>query len=298
MNGIGLTEVLLISDEDSDRRLRECILAGMQLSEAMEEVDLFSSREISLIRLAEETGNLAGAFQSIHTSLKDQRELNSKIRTLLIYPLMLLVTAYVFLVCAVYFIVPPLYEMLQELGAENSFLGFIYSISREIPVYVVIALTAVLICHLVKMVKEKELIFRLVLGSQSSRYEEMIFIEELSLLSEGGLDLMESFRILREEGYPCDDLLTRIQNGAGLKEAFQYGDFSPGLLSYLTMAEETGNYSEAFASFVNLRKLYFKDYLKRKTALIEPAAIVIMGLLVFSVAYMIMIPMLGAYESL
>jgi len=297
-NGIALTEALLLSDDDVDKRLRENIINGMRLSEAMKSLELFSNREISLIKLAEETGDLAGAFQSIYVSLKEQRELNSKIMTVLIYPMILLGTAYIFLVSAIYYIVPPLHEMLKELGTENTFLKYINYIHLNIPIEVLLILTASLIFFLAKTYKRKDKIFRLVLGSKTTRYEEMIFIEELTLLSIGGLDLIEIFRILMEEGYPCEILLSSIEDGVGLKDAFQNEGYSPGLLSYLTMAEETGNYTDAFQSYVKLQKVYFKDYLKRKTALIEPAAIIIMGVLVFVVAYIIMIPMLGAYENL
>ncbi|HSR05023.1 MAG TPA: type II secretion system F family protein [Proteiniclasticum sp.] len=297
-NGIALTEALLLTEDDVDKRLRENILNGMRLSEAMRSLELFSNREISLIKLAEETGDLAGAFQSIYISLKEQRELSGKIMTVLIYPMVLLGTAYVFLISAIYYIVPPLYEMLKELGTENEFLKFISYIHLNVPISVLLVLTAALILFLIKTSKSKDKIFRLVLGTKTAQYEEMIFIEELTLLSKGGLDLIEIFQILRGEGYPCENLLSSIEDGVGLKDAFQQEGYSPGLVSYLTMAEETGNYTDAFQSYVNLQKVYFKDYLKKKTALIEPAAIILMGFLVFMVAYIIMIPMLDAYENL
>lgn len=297
-NGIALTEALLLSEDDVDKRLRENILNGMRLSEAMRSLERFSNREISLIRLAEETGDLAGTFQSIYVSLKEQRELSGKIMTVLIYPMILLGTAYVFLVSAIYYIVPPLYEMLKELGTENVFLKYINYIHLNIPISVLLVLTAALIVYLLRTRMSREKIFRLVLGTKTAQYEEMIFIEEFTLLSKGGLDIIEIFRVLEGEGYSCTKLLSSIEDGVGLKDAFKHEGYSPGLLSYLTMAEETGNYTDAFQSYLNLQKVFFKDYLKRKTALIEPAAILIMGLLVFLVAYIIMIPMLGAYENL
>lgn len=298
VNGIGLSEALLLSEHHWDMKLRELILSGMCLSEAMKSLNVFSGREISLIRLAEETGNLAGAFESIHVSLREQRELSSRIRTVMIYPMMLLGTAYLFLVCTIYFIVPPLSEMLQELGAENDLLRMIHSLSAYVPIQGVLLSSVLLGFYLIRVLKHRDKIFQLVLGTRTARYKEMMFIEELSLLSKGGLDLVESLQVLLEEGYPYEELLKEIQSGTGLAESFRKSRFSPGLMRYLIMAEETGNYTEAFASFVSLQKLYFRDYLKRKTALMEPLAIAAMGMLVFFVAYLVMIPMLDAYEGL
>lgn len=296
-NGIGLTEALLLSEDELDGRLRACILSGMHLSEGMMSLGVFSSREISLVRLAEETGDLAGTFHSIHITLKEQRELSSKIRTVLIYPLLLLATAYVFLVCAVYYIVPPLYEMLRELEAENTVLRSLSYIHLHIPLPAILLFTAALLLYLIRTARNSDSLHRWVLGAKTSRYKEMIFMEELSLLTRGGMDLLESLEILKEAGYPCDTLLSSIESGSGLKGAFQKDGFSSVLVGYLSMAEETGNYTDAFTSFVHLEKLYFREYLKKKTALIEPAAIITMGLLVFAVAYIIMIPMLDAYEG-
>lgn len=298
MNGISLSEALHLSEHHWDMELREYILSGMRLSEAMKSLNVFSGREITLIRLAEETGNLAGAFESIHVSLREQRELTSRIRTVMIYPMMLLCTAYLFLVCTIYFIVPPLSEMLKELGAENGLLRTIHSLSVYIPIQGVLLFSVLLGFYLIRILKHRDKIFQLVLGTKTARYKEMMFIEELSLLSKGGLDLVESLQVLLEEGYPCEELLNGIQNGTGLAESFRKDRFSPGLVRYLIMAEETGNYTEAFTSFVSLQKLYFRDYLKRKTALMEPLAIAVMGMLVFFVAYLVMIPMLDAYEGL
>lgn len=297
-NGISLTEALVISEDKTDLKLREMILDGLRLCDAMKSLNVFKDRELSLIRLAEETGDIAGTFESIHITLKDERELKEKIMTVLLYPLLLLVSAVIFFLAAVYYIVPPLHTMLMGLGTENKILAVIYEIGRKIPFgFMSLILILIVSCGILNL-RDKEKLFRLVLGKNMKKYQELRFIDELQLLSGGGLDLLECFKLLEGEGYPCHGLAERIIEGTGFKEAFREEGYSSLLVGYLTIAEETGDYHVAFQSYIKLQKVYFRDFLKKRTAMIEPLSIVIMGAVVFMVSFLIMIPMLDAYENL
>lgn len=297
-SGISLSEVLLITDSEQDMSLRARILEGHRLSEAMDSMGLFRKREISLIRLAEETGDLCGAFQSIHETLKAERELNDRIITVLIYPFLLMLSGLLFLLAAVYYIVPPLHDMLISLNTRNPVLAFLHGVSTVVPMPAALLSVLILVLYLLRRFRDRERIVSLVLGRNMERFREMRFIEELSLLSEGGLDLLQCFQLLHEEGYECMGLAGAIRQGKGFREAFRSEGYSPLLLGYVAMAEETGDFNDAFRSYHQLQKAYFADLLKRRTALIEPAAIILMGLLVFLLSFIIMIPMLDAYENI
>lgn len=281
-----------------DRILRDKILEGLRLSEAMASVELFRRRELGLIRLAEETGNLSGVFKTIHETLKEEREINEKIMTVLIYPLLLLFSGLVFFLAAVYFIVPPLHDMLLSLNTRNFILAFLHGVSSAVPLPVAGAGVVFLVLYLIQRMRDREQIITLVLGRNMKRFREMRFIEELALLTDGGLDLLKCLELLHEEGYECIGLSRAISQGLGFREAFRRENYSPLLLGYVTMAEETGDFHEAFRAYTRLQKAYFTDLLKRRTALIEPAAIILMGLLVFVLSFIIMIPMLDAYENM
>ncbi len=297
-NGISLTEALLIDENSTDLKLRELILDGQRLCDAMKALGVFKDRELSLVRLAEETGDIAGTFESIHNSLKDERELNEKILTVLLYPLLLLSSAVIFFIAAVYYIVPPLHTMLMGLGTENKIFALIYMIGQNIPPGLMSLVLIMLVMTGVRKLRNKDNLFRLVLGKNMKKYVELRFVDEFQLLSGGGMDLLECFRLLEEEGYPCIGLAERIREGAGIKEAFREEGYSQLLVGYLTIAEETGDYHVAFQTYIRLQKVYFRDFLKKRTAMIEPLSIVIMGVVVFIVSFIIMIPMLDAYENL
>lgn len=297
-NGINITEALEISEEEIDHDLRKKLLSGQKLSEAMMAMGIFRKREISLVRLSEETGNIAGTFSSLYTSIKEEKELNGKIRTILIYPGILLLSALVFLVAAIYFIVPPLYDMLLSMNTDNVLLRVIVRLSELVPFSAACILLVLAIVLLLRAFRSRDLVFRLVLGSKKKLFVEMRFMEELYLLLKGGMDILETLDLLIAEGYEGERIRNAIKEGMSLSQAFREEGLSKILVNYLLMAEETGDYVESLKSYLVVQKVYFQDLLKKKTALIEPLAILIMGAVVFIIAFIVMIPMLDAYENI
>jgi|GEM_PF-960987 len=297
-NGINLTEALEISENEEDLILKGKLLSGEKLSDAMREMKIFNNRELSLVRLSEETGNMGETFKSLYESIKEERELSSKIRTVLIYPMVLLFTAMVFLVAAIYFICPPLNEMLLSMNTENGILKNITLFSETVPFPLACGLLLLSMLMLIRILLKKEMIFKLVLGKKKNRFLEMRFVEEFKHLIEGGMDVISTLDLLVKEGYEERRIKGYVLEGMMLSEAFKSAGFSKVLLSYLRVAEETGDYVEALKSYLVVEKQYFKALLKKKTAMIEPMAILFMGAIVFMVAFIVMIPMLDAYENL
>ena len=297
-NGINLTEALEISENEEDLILMQKLLDGEKLSDAMRLMKIFNNRELSLVRLAEETGNMGETFKSLYESIKEEKELNSKIRTVLIYPLVLLFTAMVFLVAAIYFICPPLNGMLLSMNTENGILRGITHLSKVVPLPLACLLLVFVMLVLIRILMKKELVFKAVLGKKKNRFLEMRFIEEFKHLIEGGMDVVSTLELLVNEGYEERRIRAYVLEGMMLSEAFKTAGFSKMLLSYLRVAEETGDYASALKSYLIVEKQYFKALLKKKTAMIEPIAILLMGVVVFMVAFIVMIPMLDAYENL
>lgn len=297
-NGISLAEALRLSEHASEGMLREMLLEGMNLSEAFRRLGVFNEREIGIIRLSEETGTIGKTFRELHEDLRETRELSNRIRTVLIYPGILFVTSILFLFAAVYFIIPPLYDLVRGISGGSPVMGIIVGIGERVP-YQAGAAVAVLLCFLVvKALFTRELVISLVLGTRKKRYQEYLFIKEFHKLLSGGLDIFRSLGLLTGQEFRGEGLMRRIGEGENLMTAFRGEGFSEILVSYVRMAEETGDMLCALESYIRLQKSYFDDYLKKKTALFEPVAIVLMGLLVLGVAAAVLLPMLDAYEAI
>lgn len=297
-NGISLTEILKLSENPQEAALSDQLLVGWSLSDAMATMNLFKIREIYLIRLAEETGDLAGAFERISQSLKEERLFREKIIGILIYPALLLAATVVFFIGALYYILPPLKEMLSTLEVDNMLLSSLYKFQLSIPMPVLSTALFILIYASVKVLQRKKVFRYLVFGKKWVEHEEMTFINELYLLLKGGVDLMEALHLLEEGGSSCVKLREGIQEGKSLTESLQQGEYSKLLVRYVQISEETGNLEESLQSYLLVRKTFFEEYLRRRTALLEPLSIFILGALLFLLSMAVMMPMMDAYEKL
>lgn len=297
-NGISLTEVLKLSENPQEEALSEQLLVGWSLSEAMGTLNLFKTREIHLVKLAEETGDLAGAFERIAQSLKEERMFKEKIIGILIYPALLLVATVVFFIGALYYILPPLKEMLSTLEVENMLLSSLYMFHLSVPMPVLSAASLILIYVAVKVLQRKKVLRYLVFGKKWVEHEEMTFINELYLLLKGGIDLMEALHLLDEGGRSCLKIREAIKEGKSLTESLQEGGYSKLLVRYVQISEETGNLEESLQAYLLVRKTFFEEYLRRRTALLEPLSIFVLGALLFLLSMAVMMPMMDAYEKL
>jgi type IV pilus assembly protein PilC len=297
-NGIGITEALKLSEDDEDRQLRDMLLEGTPLSEAFRRLEVFNERELGIIRLSEETGTIGKTFRELHEDLRENRELSNRIRTILIYPAILFVTSIVFLYSAIFFIIPPLHDLVRSIGSGSRVMGFIVTIAQAVP-YQAGAAFSFLLCFLViRAFFSREIVLSLVLGTRKKRYLEHLFIREFHKLLSSGMDIYRALGFLTGQEFRGAGLVRRLGKGEDLMTAFRGEGFSEILVSYVRMAEETGDVLSALGAYSGLQKRYFEDYLKKKTALIEPVAIALMGLLVLGVAAAVLLPMLDAYEAI
>ncbi len=279
-------------------RLARQLQGGASLTDSFEGCGAFTRREVSIIRLSEETGTIGAAFRGLYEDLKEERELSGKIRTVLIYPGILISATIIFLFCAAYYLVPPIHDMISGISGRNTVLETVMAFTSVVPARVSGALCLLVMAVAFRYLMDREKMFAIVLGRKKAQYDEMMFIKEFNKLISGGMDVLKAAELLDDGVFRGQGLMERLISGEGLEAAFREEGFSGLLLSYIHMAEQTGDLPAALGSYVANRRSWFEDYLKRKTALVEPLAVIIMGLAVFASASVILLPMLDAYEAL
>lgn len=297
-NGIGLIEALSLDNKIYEKEIKKDILAGMPLYESLKKYNLIDGSEGSLIMLSEETGKLDQAFKDIYTSFKEKKELATTVKTILLYPMILLVFSFVFVFAAIYYIIPSLYEMLVSLDAENSLLRNIMSFKKLVKAPYAFTFLSILFVFIAKTLLNQEKVFKVILGSKKALYDELIFVEEFQKLIDSGMDIYKALKVTKDAGINPYKLEKYIEKGLTLTESFRKANFSNILLSYIKMAEETGDLAFFLKNYVDLQKSFFKELLKKKSQLIEPISIIIMGGVVLCISIIILMPMLSAYEGL
>jgi Type II secretory pathway, component PulF len=133
--------------------------------------------------------------------------------------------------------------------------------------------------------------------------EFLVFNQELATLLKAGMPLVQSLDILRKRiSHPVfksvlDDVHDRVRAGSALSEAFEaHGNLFPGVYTASLLAgEKSGNLEQVIRRYVTYVKVV--EGVRRKTisALIYPAVLLGLSLVVVAILVLRVVPQFGGY---
>jgi type IV pilus assembly protein PilC len=139
--------------------------------------------------------------------------------------------------------------------------------------------------------------------SKISTREFLVFNQELATLLKAGMPLVQSLDILRRRVTTpvfrsvLDDVHDRVRAGTSLSEAFEsHGGLFPGVYTASLLAgEKSGNLEQVIRRYVAYVKVV--DSVRKKTisALIYPAVLLGLSLVVVSILVLWVVPQFGGY---
>lgn len=124
--GLTLQESLLIARDSSRGKLKSCIdavsssiSAGQKLSHAMSEYPrIFSPLFINAVRAGETSGTLVENFEQLAVQLQKEKELASKIKGAMIYPVVVLIAALLLGAGLAFFVLPQITPLFERLNVD------------------------------------------------------------------------------------------------------------------------------------------------------------------------------------
>src|SRR5215510_15119643 len=135
--------------------------------------------------------------------------------------------------------------------------------------------------------------------------EFLVFNQELATLLKAGMPLVQSLDILRQRvtnpvfKSVLDDVHERVRAGSALSESFEaHGSLFPGVYTASLLAgEKSGNLEQVLRRYVTYVKVV--SGVKRKTisALVYPAILVALSLIVVTVIVVKVVPEFGAFYN-
>jgi type IV pilus assembly protein PilC len=139
--------------------------------------------------------------------------------------------------------------------------------------------------------------------SKISTREFLVFNQELATLLKAGMPLVQSLDILRRRvanslfKSVLDDVHDRVRAGSSLSEAFEaHGAMFPGVYTASLLAgEKSGNLEQVIRRYVTYVKVV--EGVRRKTisALIYPAVLLVLALVVVAILVLRVVPQFGGY---
>ncbi len=286
---------------------------GESLSAALSKhPKVFSTTYIALIKAGETGGLLDKILGRLADNLEKDQEFKGKVRSALIYPVIIVVGMVLVSVIMMIFVVPKLTSLYEEFGAElplptKILIGLSRGAIAIWPILVIALIAAIWGFSVYKKTyngRRAVDAFLLKIPIFGELQKQVILTEltrTLSLMIGAGVAIIEGLNItanVLKNSIISDALLDVVkQVEKGFPIAFSFAKHSeafPYLLSQMVaVGEETGKMEEVLSKVSNVFEVESDQKVKALTASIEPIVMVVLGL---GVAFLVIAIILPIYS--
>ncbi|QBL09790.1 type II secretion system F family protein [Rheinheimera sp. D18] len=288
-----------------DNILQE-IKQGHALSDALAANPAFDSLYIGLVKIAEETGQLADTFAKLSQEMKYQLELSAKIKQALVYPSVILFVCILALLFIFNFVVPNMSQLFRDAGNLPWYTSLLldvsdFFVSYQIHLGVVVVLLSAMahsyrdhqrIVQVTQWAKERLPIVR----SANLMVERIRFSSAIATMLSAGLAIDKVLQLasatLRTQRFKFETnaALDNIRRGNGLASSLgETSLFPPFFASLLTIGEESAELEQVFNEIADRSRTQFYAWVSRLLNLLEPLLIMVMGIIVGTVVVVMML---------
>lgn len=313
--------VLIDLTEDNERvtkligRVLEKVKGGSTLADALEKQSgIFSKFYLNMIRAGEAGGSLGEVLTRLSEYLERSRELKETVSTALIYPAILLIMSLASLFVMLTFVVPQFSEMFESAGKA-------LPVSTQIVVglagwlqsyWWVLFLSVAFISgymnlQLADPVKKKiwdGRFLKLPLAGTIILNKETANISRtLGTLLGNGVSILSALVIVRETvdnlvlAAAIQDTEDQLKQGKNMSDAlFEKGIFPKMAMQMIKMGEETGRLEEMLLRVATIYDKQLRVSIARMLALLEPALIITLGLMIAGIIVSILLAILSVND--
>ncbi len=306
---VSLTDALKGIAQESSSKLagilndiKEKVSGGLSLSKALEEQGrLFPDFYVNAVRAGEMSGELPSVLERLAEYLESQDRIKSKLRTAMIYPLIMLLVATGVLFFIFLYVMPKIIKIFENTKAGLPFITkILITVTKFIKLFwFFIPLMVIALSLGFRHLKEKkpELIDKLLLRDPLRILFPLYiarFTKTLAFLLEGGIPLIKALEIsARCTGNRVMEahILTATRSVAeGGRLSASLGFLPPVLVELIANGEKSGRLVENLKRASSTYEEEFSRRLTGAVTILEPAMIILMGLIVLFVVLGVVLP--------
>ncbi|MGR9013434.1 MAG: type II secretion system F family protein [Gammaproteobacteria bacterium] len=313
--------VLIDLTEDNERvakligRVLEKVKSGATLADALEKQSgIFSKFYLNMIRAGEAGGSLGEVLTRLSEYLERSRELKETVSTALIYPAILLIMSLASLFVMLTFVVPQFSEMFESAGkALPISTQIVVGLAEWLQSYWwILGLGVVLITgyanlQLADPVKKKiwdGRFLKLPLAGTIILHKETANISRtLGTLLGNGVSILSALVIVRETvgnlvlAEAIQDTEEQLKQGKNMSDALLEKAIFPKMaMQMIKMGEETGRLEEMLLRVATVYDKQLRVSIQRMLALLEPALIITLGLMIAGIIVSILLAILSVND--
>lgn len=288
----------------------ESVKKGLTLSKAMKkEEGIFPDLLVNMVETGEVSGNLDLILQRMANHYEKENKLNNKIKSAMIYPIVLGVLCIAIVTFILVFVMPTFVGMFQSSGVElpmptKILLSMSNTIRTRWPIILLVILASVFGLNYYFKTESGQLFsskIKLKIPIVKGMNEKIIvtrFTRTLATVLSSGITLIEGLQIVskivgnRVVEHKLLAVKDKLIKGVGLSEPLkETGVFPPMLYSMVKIGEESGSLDDILDKTADFYDEELDAVVQQFTAILEPAMILVMGVIVSFIVMSIALPM-------
>jgi general secretion pathway protein F len=296
-------------------QIREQVHDGATLSAAMEtQKGVFSRLYLNMVRAGEAGGAVDSVLMRLAEYMERARELRDTVTSALIYPAILLGVAGLSVVVLLIFVVPQFQQMFEDAGQALPFATqVVISLGEALRGYWWLMLGVILAVtyYFRKQFAEPATRYRWdnrllgvpLLGELIAKLEVARFSRTLGTLMINGVPLLTALGIVKETltnqvlAQSMGNVAESLKQGHGLAQPLMEAPYFPKLAAHMVrVGEETGHLEEMLIQVAEVYDKEVRSSIKRLLALLEPALILTLGLVIAAIIISILVAILSINE--
>jgi type II secretion system protein F len=277
----------------------QSVQRGKSLAEALaQHPKVFPPIYINMVKAGEIGGVLDHVLARLTEYLERANELRDEVRSAMVYPLILLFTAFISVTILLTYVLPKFGSIFAQAGHALPFSArMLLGLSDAMRSYwwigvIVIGLGTVAMVHFLRTpggrLKWDSIKLRLVLlGDLTRKVAVARFARTLGTLLRSGVPMLQALEIVRDVvgnlvlAGAIDQVKVGVRGGSGVAAPLnQTGVFPALALQMISVGEETGKLDDMLIQVAEYFDKEVRQQVKRMTSLLEPALLLVGGVVV------------------
>ena len=295
--------------------LRDDVRGGKALSQALDaRREIFSRFFVNIVRAGEAGGALGEVMQRLADTMERNKELRESVKSALIYPTLLVMVAVVSVAILLVFVVPQFESTFAQAGKAlpvptmvvvliGKFMrGYWWALLGGVFLFVMWYRRRGQLLSVRRRRDEKRLRMPL-LGDLLGKVETARFARTLATLLANGVTLLSGLAIVKETmtntvmAEALDGVIAKLREGKGFGRPLAETGLYPRLASQMILVgEESGRLEEMLARVADVYDREVQAAIKRFLAVLEPALILSLAVLIGGIVFSILMGVMGMSE--
>lgn len=310
-----LTILIGVSEDERGQallaRVQEKVRGGSTLADALESQGAFSRFYLNMIRAGEAGGALETVLKRLTEFLERSQALRETVTSALIYPVILLSVAALSVIILLTFVVPQFQRLFADAGkALPLATQIVIAVGDGFRHYwwaglIVIVLIIMVVRQRLNQPEQRlrwdRWLLRLPLfGDLIAKVETARLSRTLGTLLGNGVSLLNALAIVRETlsnqllADGLGEVVEHVKTGRGLAEPLaETGHFPKLAVQMIRVGEETGQLQEMLLQVADTYDSEVQTAVKRLLTLLEPALILILGVIIAGIIMSILVAILS-----